>query len=52
MNRPKTRDHGNVKIMDKASAYLEKKNLEIPATFKVNLLLHLIWINLLLILLR
>ncbi|XBI87887.1 hypothetical protein VPH35_025909 [Triticum aestivum] len=33
INRPKTRDHGNVKIMEKAIAYLLKKNLEIPTTF-------------------
>ncbi|KAE8769575.1 hypothetical protein D1007_58812 [Hordeum vulgare] len=33
-NRPTTRDHGDVKIMDKAKAYQKKKNLEIPISFK------------------
>ncbi|KAE8798222.1 hypothetical protein D1007_26516 [Hordeum vulgare] len=33
-NKPKTREHGGVKIMDKAAAYMQKKNLEIPATSK------------------
>ena len=33
-DKPRTRTHGNVKIMDKAAAYMMKKNLEIPATFK------------------
>nr|XP_045089940.1 uncharacterized protein LOC109758532 isoform X2 [Aegilops tauschii subsp. strangulata] len=33
-NRLKTRGHVNVKIMDKANAYLLKKNLEVPTTFK------------------
>ncbi|KAE8778783.1 hypothetical protein D1007_48288 [Hordeum vulgare] len=32
--RPVTRQHGNVKIMEKAAAYLKKKNLEIPASFQ------------------
>lgn len=32
--KPITRKHGDVKIMDKAAAYMMKKNLEIPATFK------------------
>ncbi|KAE8780539.1 hypothetical protein D1007_46332 [Hordeum vulgare] len=35
-NRPTTRDHGDVKIMDKAKAYQKKKNLEIPISFKGN----------------
>lgn len=34
INKPTTRNHGNIKIMDKATAYMQKKNLEIPATFK------------------
>lgn len=33
-NRLVIRNHGNVKIMDKATAYIQKKNLEIPASFK------------------
>ncbi|KAE8772617.1 hypothetical protein D1007_55385 [Hordeum vulgare] len=33
-NKPRTREHGRIKIMDKALAYMQKKNLEIPATFK------------------
>lgn len=33
-NRPVTRNHGNIKVMDKATAYMQKKNLEIPASFK------------------
>ncbi|KAE8770811.1 hypothetical protein D1007_57372 [Hordeum vulgare] len=33
-NRPKTRNHGDVKIMNKACAYKQKKNLEIPSNFK------------------
>lgn len=33
-NRPVTRNHGNTNIMDKAVAYVQKKNLEIPVTFK------------------
>uniref|UniRef100_A0A8I7BB88 Uncharacterized protein n=1 Tax=Hordeum vulgare subsp. vulgare TaxID=112509 RepID=A0A8I7BB88_HORVV len=34
-NKPWTREHGGgVKIMDKAAAYMQKKNLEIPANFK------------------
>ncbi|KAE8769826.1 hypothetical protein D1007_58549 [Hordeum vulgare] len=32
--RPTTRQHGNVKIMEKATAYLQRKNLEIPTTFQ------------------
>ncbi|XP_044378064.1 uncharacterized protein [Triticum aestivum] len=32
--KPMTRKHGDVKIMDKAAAYMMKKNLEMPATFK------------------
>ncbi|XP_045088633.1 uncharacterized protein [Aegilops tauschii subsp. strangulata] len=32
--RPATRGHGNVNIMEKAAAYKRKKNLEIPQTFK------------------
>ena len=32
--RPATRGHGNVNIMEKAAAYKRKKNLEIPLTFK------------------
>jgi hypothetical protein len=34
INKPRTRDHGNVKIMDKPNAYLLKKNLEIRTAFK------------------
>lgn len=33
INRPRTRDHGSIKITDKANAYL-LKNLEVPTTFK------------------
>ncbi|XBJ25653.1 hypothetical protein VPH35_003250 [Triticum aestivum] len=33
-NKPTTRSHGDVKIMDKAAAYMRRKNLEIPTTFK------------------
>ncbi|KAE8803378.1 hypothetical protein D1007_20728 [Hordeum vulgare] len=32
--RPITRQHGNIKIMEKATAYLQKKNLEIPTSFQ------------------
>jgi len=32
--RPVTRQHGNVKIMEKATAYIQKKNLEIPTSFQ------------------
>lgn len=32
--RPATRGHGNVNIMEKTAAYKRKKNLEIPQTFK------------------
>ncbi|KAE8771939.1 hypothetical protein D1007_56116 [Hordeum vulgare] len=32
--RPTTRQHGNIKIMEKATAYLQKKNLGIPASFQ------------------
>lgn len=31
-SRRVTRNHGNVKIMDKATAYMQNKNLEIPPT--------------------
>ncbi|KAE8771076.1 hypothetical protein D1007_57029 [Hordeum vulgare] len=31
--KPTTGQHGNIKIMEKATAYLQKKNLEIPASF-------------------
>lgn len=33
-SRPTTRKHGNINIMDKAKAYLQNKNLEIPKSFK------------------
>ncbi|KAE8797165.1 hypothetical protein D1007_27721 [Hordeum vulgare] len=33
-NKPRTREHGGIKIMDKAAPYMQKKNLEIPTTFK------------------
>ncbi|KAE8817563.1 hypothetical protein D1007_04662 [Hordeum vulgare] len=33
-NKPNTRGHGGVKIMDKVLAYMLKKNLEMPMTFK------------------
>ncbi|XBI10835.1 hypothetical protein VPH35_138007 [Triticum aestivum] len=33
-SKPTTRNHGNIKIMDKAAAYMKRKNLEIPNTFK------------------
>lgn len=33
-NMPITRNHGNIKIMDKVVAYMKKKNMEIPASFK------------------
>ncbi|XP_037438485.1 uncharacterized protein LOC119306341 [Triticum dicoccoides] len=33
-SKPNTRNHGDVKIMDKAAAYMKRKNLEIPTTFK------------------
>uniref|UniRef100_A0A8I6YER6 DUF4283 domain-containing protein n=1 Tax=Hordeum vulgare subsp. vulgare TaxID=112509 RepID=A0A8I6YER6_HORVV len=33
-NKPNTRGHGGVKIMDKAAAYMLKKNLEVPKTYK------------------
>lgn len=33
-NKPNTRGHGGIKIMDKAAAYMLKKNLEVPKTFK------------------
>ena len=32
--KPTTRGHGNINIMEKAAAYKRKKNLEIPETFK------------------
>uniref|UniRef100_A0A8R7QBL7 Uncharacterized protein n=1 Tax=Triticum urartu TaxID=4572 RepID=A0A8R7QBL7_TRIUA len=32
--KPMTRKHGDVKIMDKAAAYMMKKNLEIPPLLK------------------
>ncbi|KAE8821606.1 hypothetical protein D1007_00387 [Hordeum vulgare] len=35
-SRPTTRQHGNVKIMDKATTYLQKKNLKIPSSFQGN----------------
>ncbi|KAE8774375.1 putative pentatricopeptide repeat-containing protein [Hordeum vulgare] len=33
-SRPTTRKHGNINIMDKAKAYRQKKNLEIPKSLK------------------
>nr|XP_045083358.1 uncharacterized protein LOC123493591 isoform X2 [Aegilops tauschii subsp. strangulata] len=33
-SKPITRNHGDIKIMDKAAAYMKRKNLEIPTTFK------------------
>ncbi|XBJ25169.1 hypothetical protein VPH35_002883 [Triticum aestivum] len=33
-SKPITRNHGDIKIMDKAVAYMKRKNLEIPNTFK------------------
>ncbi|KAE8768442.1 hypothetical protein D1007_60088 [Hordeum vulgare] len=33
-NKPRTRELGGIKIMDKAVAYRQKKNMEIPTTFK------------------
>ncbi|XP_040242642.1 uncharacterized protein [Aegilops tauschii subsp. strangulata] len=34
VQKPATRGHGNVNIMEKAAAYKRKQNLEIPKTFK------------------
>ena len=34
VQKPATRGHGNLNIMEKAASYKMKQNLEIPKTFK------------------
>ncbi|XBI35692.1 hypothetical protein VPH35_121350 [Triticum aestivum] len=44
-SKPNTRNHGDIKIMDKATAYTRRKNLEIPTTFKGKLFAGQKWRN-------